>query len=403
MIENNCSIDNSRPESIVHCQQVMQNNMCDQNIRQQQEMMDRHNMNASNSEQPVYVEFNPSVNKLNHSIENSQSFDSNSIEMFQNNHLSRQQMDSFGLESDQKLLHQNHQKLQQEIRQHIQRKHLQSVQAIHPQMSSNSFAISPQMQSQTLVMHQMAAQMGMPVISQLHSQLPPPPKPPRTYQYQHMNDGAITSVPNTSEGRLIVSVALPRRPNNDINVNHSHYEPIVRRPANLSVPNLMSDSLLVNTNSNIENYNNSNNNAIKVLNVSNNNIYESVLPKYRNTQPMEPTIPNAQHNQNIHSYYDLMKLKNPVLNSTLPFYDALYARNGYMTVPNLRHIPVPAITQIQCPYAQFKPNFEAIYSNTSPNTNTNNTNNNNNNIANNLSKTKSEQNIRKANERLTII
>jgi len=139
---------------------------------------------------------------------------------------------------------------------------------------------------------------------------------------------------------------------------------------------------------------------IKLLNVSNNNIYESVLPKDKSPQPMEG-IPNGPHNHNIHSYYDLMKLKNPNLNTTLPFYDALYARNGYMTVPNLRHIPVPPIAQIQYPnpYAQFKPNFEAIYSNTNSNSNSNN--NNNNNITNNLSKTKSEQNIRKANEKIT--
>ena len=380
--DNNISNDyHNRQELENNLSQMMSNNF-EQNMRQ--EVIQNHDINSNDIErQPIYVEYNPSINQINHSFESRQTFESNSME----------------------LLHQNHQKLQQEIRQHIQRKHLQSVQAIHPQMNSNSFAISPQMQNQTLVVHQMSAQMAsqlaLPVINQIQSQpLPPPPKPPRTYQhqYQHMSDGAITSVPNTSEGRLIVSVALPRRPTNDLSVNHTtHYEAIGQRPSNLSVPNL--DSLFVNTNNNIEDYNNSNinpNNSIKVMNVSNNNIYESVVPKYRSGQTLEPTLPNGQQNQGIHSYYELMRLKNPNFNSTLPFYDTLYTRNGFMTVPNLRHIPVPTIAQIQYPFAQFKPNFEAIYSNT----NTINNNNNNNNIANNLSKTKSEQNIQKTNEKI---
>ncbi|CAG2160864.1 unnamed protein product [Oppiella nova] len=329
----------------------------------------------------TYGECNPQINAMNRLNENS-------AQMLQTNHFNGSVMESFAILSEQKLL-ENHQQLQQEIRQHIQQKQLQSVpsvqssQPIH-RVVPNLYSIESQMQNNNSIPHQISSQMGPPlqmtINAHIQSQpLPPPPKPPRTYQYHHMLDGTITSLPNTSDGRLIVSVALPRRQPNELTVTQqNHYEPIGQRGCNISAPNLVSDTLLVNTN-NMENFNSFNinqNNAIKVLNVSNNNIYESVLPKYRRSQPLEATgVSTASQNQSIHSYYDIMKLRNPGLNSTLPFYDSLYGRHGFMTVSNVRHISVPAIAQIQCPYPQFKPNYEAIYSNTNSNTNQNNVKN----------------------------
>ncbi|XP_054159607.1 protein kinase 4-like [Oppia nitens] len=403
-------------------------------MRQQNQLeIDNQNTNVVNDcHQTNYNDFS-SVNELNKSMDN------NNTQMVSNNnhHYSGPQFieQSFTILNDQKLFHQNHQQLQQEIRQHIQQKQLQSVQQSAAQqmqtqlVATNVYQIDPQMSSQTQIQHQMTPSMQMslnngntqslppPPNQSLPSRppnqpLPPPPKPPRTYQYHHLLDGSIASLPNTSEGRLIVSVALPRRQPNDLNMNQTNiYEQIGQRAH-------MSDTLIVNTN-NIDNFNNFNlnpHNTIKVLNVSNNNIYESVLPKYRRGQqlPVDNNgVPNVTHNQNIHSYYDIMKLRNPGLNQTIPFYDSIYGRHGFMTVPNLRHIPVP-ITQLH-PFPQFKPNFESIYANTNPNPNLNsnanpnivnnhnnvnsNSNNNQNNV--NLSKTKSEPNIKSNTERIT--
>jgi hypothetical protein len=305
---------------------------------------------SDENQQQLYSEYNPLIHKLEPSLEPSQTFQSNQRQVIEMPHFSAQTIHSSQL-ADQKFYHHNHQQLQQQIRQHFQQQ-----QQVH--------------QSSQLAL----ASHSMPPQSQIHSNAPP--KPPRTYQ--HIVDETFNSVPNPSEGRLIVSVALPRRQSNDLNPNiqNNIYEPLGQRRCNISSPNLVSDSVLVNS----EHLNDSYvNNMPKMINISNTNIYESVLPKYRTTQSLEPNGVSLQntrnHNNFTQSYFDVMKLRNNGINSTLPFYDTIYGRRGFMTVPNLRHIQVPVnpVSQVQCPYPQFKPNnYENIYSTNIPNNNNNN-------------------------------
>lgn len=183
-------------------------------------------------------------------------------------------------------------------------------------------------------------------INQINIVQHPPPKPPRTYQHILNDNETLYEVPSNSNGRLIVSIALPKRQTNETTISTENiYEPLVRR-CNVSASNLMINS---NDLTSISNQTKEMKNQGDGLN-GNNTIYETII--HQNVIP-----PNMNNN----AYFDVIRMNNG--NRTLPIYEAIASRRNFVQNPILTNFQskVTVPSQIQTAFNP-RPTYENIYS-----------------------------------------